>query len=197
MTALMSRRTRAVWLGLGFLAVAAIEVRTQGNGTGDWRYFLGDAAGTKYSPLAQITRENVKDLRVVWRRPSVDASLTGAFPDLKPSNNLRATPILIDGVLYASNGVGLVEAFDPATGKTIWIQEPFERGMKGVAGQSTRAVAYWRSGSEERLFLTRGEYLEALHPKTGKYVSRSTEANQGGHTDRQAAMGVRVRSGDR
>ena len=96
------------------------------------------------------------------RRPSVDASLTSAYPDLNPSHNLRATPILINGVLFASNGVGLIEAFNPGTGKTVWVQEPFERGMKGVAGQSTRSVAYWRSGSDERLFLLRGEYLEAL-----------------------------------
>lgn len=171
LTALVS--SRSLFLGLcgSLLAVGTLEVRTQEGGMqGDWRYLNGDAASTKYSPLAQINRDNVKNLRIVWRRPSVDALFTDAFPDLNPSHNLRATPILINGVLYAPNGVGLVEAFDPGTGKTIWVQEPIERGLKGVAEQSTRAVAYWRSGSEERLFFTHGEYLEALDSKTGKYV---------------------------
>ncbi len=30
---------------------------------------------------------------------------------------------MVGGVLYASNGIGLVEAFDPATGRTIWVQQ--------------------------------------------------------------------------
>src|SRR6476619_6574350 len=38
----------------------------------EWRYYAGDAASTKYSPLAQITRDNVKDLEVAWRWSSVD-----------------------------------------------------------------------------------------------------------------------------
>ena len=169
-TALTSGRTLAVALCVSLLAAATLQVHTQDRGRqGDWRYYQGDAASTKYSPLEQINRDNVKNLRVLWRRPSVDASLTSAYPDLNPSHNLRATPILMNGVLYASNGVGLIEAFNPGTGKTVWVQEPFERGMKGVAGQSTRSVAYWRSGPDERLFFTRGEYLEALDPKTGKY----------------------------
>jgi len=33
-----------------------------------WRYYSGDNAARKYSPLAQITRDNVASLRVVWRR---------------------------------------------------------------------------------------------------------------------------------
>jgi quinoprotein glucose dehydrogenase len=148
--------------------VSTGPLRAQNAARGQWRYWGGDAGVTKYSGVDQITAANVKDLRIVWRRPAVDATLTKAFPDLTASPNLRGTPIMVDGVLYAPNGVGLLEAFDPATGKTIWVQQPFEPGMRGVAGQSTRGAAYWRSGAEERLFITRGEYLEAINPKTGK-----------------------------
>jgi len=156
-------------VSVGLLAVANLEVRTQQGATqSGWRYWGGDPGVTKYSPLDQIGPANVKDLRIVWRRPAVDATLTKAFPDLTPSPNLRGTPIMIDGVLYAPDGVGLLEAFDPGTGKTVWVEEPFEPGMRGVAGQSTRGAAYWKSGGEERIFITRGEYLEALNTKTGK-----------------------------
>jgi quinoprotein glucose dehydrogenase len=168
---LVPGRKFAIGLCIGLAATGSLSVHSQDRGRGgEWRYYQGDAGSTKYSPLDQINRNNVKNLRVVWRRPSVDASLTTAYPDLNPSPNLRATPILINGVLYASNGVGLVEAFEPGTGKTIWVQPPFERGIRGVAGQSTRSIAYWRNGSDERLILTRGEYLEALDLKTGRYI---------------------------
>jgi glucose dehydrogenase len=159
----------ALGLSVGLLVVGSLEVRTQQGATqGGWRYWGGDAGVTKYSTLDQIGPANVKSLRIVWRRPAVDATLTNAFPDLTPSRNLRGTPIMVDGVLYAPNGVGLLEAFDPGTGKTIWVEEPFEPGMRGVAGQSTRGAAYWKSGAEERVFITRGQYLESLNPKTGK-----------------------------
>jgi quinoprotein glucose dehydrogenase len=152
------------------LSVFTPRVVTQQDGSPDlgWRYYAGDAAGSKYSPADQIDASNVARLRVAWRRPAVDASLTAAFPDLRPAANLRGTPLMIDGVLYAPDGVGLLEAFDAATGKTLWVQKPFEPGLKGVAGQSTRGAAYWKSGADERLFVTRGEYLEAVNPKSGE-----------------------------
>jgi glucose dehydrogenase len=164
-----SRKGFALGLSVTLLAAASLEVRTQqGAMQNGWRYWGGDAGVTKYSPLDQIGPANVKDLRIVWRRPAVDASLTKAFPDLTPSSNLRGTPIMIDGVLFSPNGVGLLEAFDAGTGKTIWVEAPFESGIRGVAGASTRGAAYWRSGAEQRIFITRGEWLEALDPKTGK-----------------------------
>ncbi len=175
-TQALAERVRRNKLAIGlcaiFLASATVELLTQDRGRQDaWAFYQGDAGSTKYSPLAQINRDNVKNLQVVWRRPSADSSFTSAYPGLNPSHNLRSTPILINGVLYAPNALGLVEAFNPGTGKTVWLQEPFERGMKGSAGQSTRGVAYWHSGSEERLVFSRNDYLEALDPKTGKYVS--------------------------
>jgi len=130
----------------------------------------GDEGNTKYAPLDQITRDNVRNLRLVWRRPAVDGQLTAMFPDLDPSNSFESTPLLSGGVLFASNGVGLVEAFNPGTGKTVWVQEPPERSMRGVAGRAQRGVALWRAGDEQRLFSIQGEYLYALNPITGKSV---------------------------
>ena len=76
---------------------------------------------------------------------------------------------MINGVLYAPNGVGLVEAFDPATGETRWAQEPF--APNELHGDSTRGVAYWTDGRDERILVQRGEYLYALNAKTGKVYS--------------------------
>ena len=151
-----------VWLG-------ACTPRFGGEGADsvDWAYFGGDKAFTRYSPLDQITRDNVGDLEILWRRPAVDSALTASFPDLGVSGYLRATPIFIDGVLYAPNGVGLAEAFDPATGETLWVQQPFPRTIQEARGRSSRGMDYWTDGSDRRLVLVRGGYLYALDPGTG------------------------------
>ena len=99
--------------------------------------------------------------------PSVDPLLSGKDPKLQVQNNFRATPLMIGGVLYSKRsriGGGV-----PGTGKTIWIQEP--AGSEGLRGTSTRGVAHWRDGSDERIFVQRGESLIALNAKTGQPYS--------------------------
>ena len=160
------RRLRWVAMGLTttLCLVGTAAAQTE---NGEWRSYSGDQGSTKYAPLDQINRTNVKNLRIAWRRPAVDPLLSGKDPKLQVPNNFRATPLMIGGVLYAPNGVGLVEAFDPGTGKTIWIQEP-PPGPDALRGTSTRGVAYWREAGDERIFVQRGEMLIALNAKTGQ-----------------------------
>jgi glucose dehydrogenase len=169
------RRIHGLTTTAVFLAVsaAAVAIHSQDRApSGEWRYFGGNKAFTRYSPLDQITRDNVKSLRIAWRRPAVSEELTAAFADLRVNNYLRSTPIVVDGVLYAQNAHGLVVAFDGETGKTVWEQELFARTREEAAGQSTRGVDYWRgTGNGDtagRIFAIRGEYLYALDAKTGK-----------------------------
>ena len=108
---------------LGVLIVASLaglggSATAQDGTTGEWRVNGGDSGYTRYAPLDQISADTVDDLAIVWRREAVDASLRTRWPDLRYSNELRSTPLMVDGVLYASNGIGVVEAFDPATGET-------------------------------------------------------------------------------
>ena len=67
----------AAWLFGSWLAVAAIaSLGAQGGaGSGEWRHYAGDNGATKYSPLDQITKDNVRTLRVAWRRPAVNPSV--------------------------------------------------------------------------------------------------------------------------
>jgi quinoprotein glucose dehydrogenase len=163
---------RQIGPGLSVIIVAvlgALAVRAQ-KPIAEWRYYGGDKAFTRYSPLAQITRDNVKSLKVAWRRPAVDSSLTQAFPDLRVSAYLKATPIVIDGVLYTPNAQGLITAFDGATGATKWEQEPFARTPDEVAGQATRGVDIWGRGNDMRIVAVRGEYLYVLDAQTGKLL---------------------------
>jgi quinoprotein glucose dehydrogenase len=111
----------------------------------------------------------VRNLRVVWRRPALDASYVEAYPDQgEPPPNLRGVPILIDDVLYAPNGRGLVEAFHPATGRTIWVQEMFDQTPDEFSGPSTRGIDYWTNGADRRLVVVRNGFLYTLDPATGR-----------------------------
>ena len=131
-----------------FASSSAAQQGTQG----EWHLHGGDAGYTRYSSLDQVTADNVTDLDIVWRRPSVDTSVTSRWPDLRHSNQLQSTPIMIDGVLYASNSIGLLEAFDPANGETIWVQDTTFLGSETPRGTAGRSVAYWESDNDRRLF---------------------------------------------
>jgi glucose dehydrogenase/uncharacterized cupin superfamily protein len=149
-----------------------------GSARSDWAYFGGSKRFDRYSPLSQIDAGNVGALRPAWTRPGLDPSIHAAFPDLAASNYLRGTPILANGVLYAPDAVGLIEAFDPATGATRWIQKPFKATLQEAAGESTRTVDFWQEGRDARIIAVRGEYLYALDASNGDPITSFGEAGR-------------------
>ncbi len=122
---------------LGLVALRAASSDTQ---DGQWRRYSADNGSTKYSPLDQINRSNVAQLKVAWRHPQAPPDIVAANPGLRLNNNYRATPIMVDGVLYASNGLGLAEAIDPQTGATIWVQKPGRRSAPRVCQRPRRRL---------------------------------------------------------
>jgi len=136
--------------------------------TGEWPYYGGNKGFQRYSPLDQINATNVSKLHLVWRRPGVDASLLQKFPDLNPSHYYNATPVFVDGTLFTPNAVGLLEAIDPETGATRWVQQPYEPTLHEAAGRSMRGIDTWRDASGVRLLLVRGSYLYAVNAADGK-----------------------------
>ena len=176
-------KTRVAALFLACLAEAFGEgglSARQAPPSGDWKFYSGDNGAKKYSPLDQINKSNVANLKIAWRRPQVDASLLQG-QSIRLLNNFRSTPIMVDGVLYASNGVGLAEAFDPETGRTLWVQKPGSdgTGTDPIRGSANRGVAYWgdpstslrAGGSDARIVTFRNRYLYALNPKTGQPIA--------------------------
>src|SRR5262245_37857519 len=167
----MHRRTRALERSIALVATMLVVATTVGDGQtrGEWRHYSGDLASTKYSPLDQIDRSNVSRLRIAWRRPQVSAEFSKANPTSKLGNNYRSTPLMINGVLFATNAVGVAEAFDPETGRTLWVQKIGGdlSGAPGLGG-ALRAVAHWSGPGERRLFTYHKQYLYALNPETGE-----------------------------
>ena len=176
------------------LAAATPSLGQQGATDGEWRAFAGDIGATKYSGLGQITKDNVAGLEIVWRRASVDQSILDAAPDLQYGNRFGATPIMVDGVLYSPNAVGLIEAFDPGTGETLWVQHPLDEGADFYRGTYTRGVAYWTDGSDGRILVQRGEWLYALNAQTGETYP---DFGHGGRVDLTTGLaeGARYRWG--
>jgi quinoprotein glucose dehydrogenase len=157
---------------VGSLAVAiamnmvSVELRAQtGTKNGEWRTYGGDLGTTRYAPLDQINAGNFGKLQVAWR---FKTDILGARPDF----NLQTTPLMINGVLYATAGSRRdAVAIDAATGELLWMYRLNEdkRATASPRPLSGRGVAYWTDGAgdERILMVTMGYQLVALNAKTG------------------------------
>lgn len=165
------RRLLTITCAVAALGTTSVSFAADVASPTSWSDYGGGKYFQRYSPLAQIGAGDLGKAQTAWSRSGVDASIKGKFPDLSPSTNLRGTPIAVDGVLYAQDAVGLVEAFDGATGATRWVQGPLPETLKEAAGQGLRGVSYWRAAADERVISIRGEYLYALNAKTGQPIA--------------------------
>lgn len=117
-----------------------------------------DGAGTYYSPLADINADNVARLGFAWQY------------SVGTRRGLEATPVVIDGTLYASGNFGRVYALDAATGKERWSYDPGVDGQWGryaCCDAVNRGVAVWKG----RVYVgSLDGYLHAIDAATGERV---------------------------
>ncbi|MFT4863407.1 MAG: quinoprotein glucose dehydrogenase, partial [Pseudohongiellaceae bacterium] len=150
-----------------FLFSIPASLAQQGAVDGEWQAYGADNGSTKYTALSQIDGTNVQDLQLAWRRPALDDTYTQLNPQQRYASNWVAAPIVKNGIGYIPNGVGLIEAFDPSTGETLWAQDP-PGGLDGLPGATTRGAAYFSDDSGARLFVQRGTFLYALDAASGQ-----------------------------
>jgi quinoprotein glucose dehydrogenase len=148
------------------LLTAIVSAQSRPKDT-EWPTYAGDLAGSKYKPLDQINAANFGKLEVAWRFKTDNI---GNRPEFK----LEGTPLMVNGVLYATAGSRrAVIALDAATGELIWVHGERE-GARGAAAPrqlSGRGLAYWTDGKEERvLYVTPGYRLVALNAKNGQPI---------------------------
>src|SRR5436190_336378 len=165
----MTRRLRLLLGGLLIMGAAIYPlVGQQGAKAGEWRSFGADNRNTHYSPLDQINRETIKDLKVAWVWKS-DSLLPN------PQGTSETTPIMVNGVLYFTmDQKRFVVAADAATGETIWVYRPNEGArFEGAPRKVHRGVSYWSDGKgdDRIIFATPGFNLVALNAKTGVPVA--------------------------
>jgi quinohemoprotein ethanol dehydrogenase len=123
---------------------------------GQWMTEGGDWQGSYYSPLAAINAGNVRHLGFAWEFK------TGTF------RGLEATPLVVDGVMYASGNWGIVYALDARNGSLLWRFNPHYDGQvarySGAADVANRGVAVF----EGRVFVVALDCrLYALNARTG------------------------------
>lgn len=121
----------------------------------EWTHYGGDAAGTKYSPIADINRGNVRRLKVAWMvragdvPPEVFNSTHPArVPPSCPNCRFEATPLMVAGTVYLSTPLNRVLALEPATGATRWTFDPQIKITQSFAEDLTsRGVSAWMDGT--------------------------------------------------
>ena len=140
------------------VTVLSSSAWTQASDLG-WETYGGHASGDRYSPLKQITKANVHRLQLAWRF------------DLDGGESPQTNPLIVGRTLYAYTPAINVIALDAVSGKQLW---KFDAGVRGSGPQ--RGMAYWRHGSEARLFASVMNVLYALDPRTGKPIPSFGEA---------------------
>jgi alcohol dehydrogenase (cytochrome c)/quinohemoprotein ethanol dehydrogenase len=112
----------------------------------------------RFSPLAKINTDNVKQLGLAW------------FADFDTNRGQEATPLAIDGVLYLSTSWSKVKAYDARTGRLLWAHDPKVPGEfagRGCCDVVNRGIAAWKG----KIYV--GTYdgrLIALDANTGSVV---------------------------
>lgn len=173
-----SRRIICIVVCLVIQPNAAVKAQVAG---GEWPFYGRDAGGSRFSPLKQINRQNVGELKRLWTYRTGEAESTSP---LRQKAAFEATPIFIDNTLYLSTPYNRVIALDPATGAEKWVYDPQVNLQKRYSEITSRGVATWAgtnaSGRRERRILlgTIDARLIALDATTGKPCAGFGEQGQ-------------------
>src|SRR5439155_139330 len=153
---------------LSLFCASTVPLTAQtGAKNGEWRSYGADVGNTHYSPLDQINASNFNKLELAWRFKTDNLGP-------RPEFQYEGTPLMANGVLYATGGSRrAVFALDATTGELLWTHSEREgpRGTNAPRQLSGRGLTYWTDGREERiLYVTPGYRLIGLDAKTGTPV---------------------------
>jgi alcohol dehydrogenase (cytochrome c) len=135
---------------------------------GDWLMYRRTLNGQGYSPLDQIDRGNVRELRLAW----VWAMEDGVN---------QPTPLVRDGVMYLTNPMNTIQALDAASGELLWeYRRGFPEGYRAGFSQ-LRSIAIY----DDKVYVpTKDAWLVALDARTGEIVWETRVADyQQGYTN--------------
>jgi alcohol dehydrogenase (cytochrome c) len=132
----------------------------------DWLMVRGNYQAWNHSALTQITRDNVKDLKLAWVWSMNDAAGLANEP----------SPLVHNGIIYLANTDNLVQALDGRTGDLIWENRVRPAGLKVGGTGATRNIAIY----QDKVFLaTTDAHLAALDARTGKTLWEVVLADSG------------------
>jgi quinoprotein glucose dehydrogenase len=171
-------------------ATAQVSPPQSSDGTfADWPYYGGDPGGGRYSPLTQINRTNVAQLKIAWEYH------TGDLSDGSGGRRVSAfetTPIVVHGTMYFSTPFNRVIALDPETGKEKWSFDPnIDFRAPYSEGLINRGVTLWTDPSKLRKRCLRPANLPSNHRRTpvrsGRGVGPALHGFWGRRADRSGS----------
>src|SRR5882762_4739263 len=122
----------------------------------NWLTYSGDYAGRRFSPLDQINPGNARTLVAKWVYQTAG------------TGKLETTPLVVDGILYATGQDNRAFALDARTGRPIWLyQRQLPSDIRPCCGHVNRGVAILG----DKVFLgTLDAHVSALDSKTGSVI---------------------------
>ena len=169
---------------VGLLATNAIaqvtfeRLKNAGKEPQNWMTYSGDYSGKRFSALDQINASNTKSMAAKW------VYQTGA------TGKLETTPLVVDGILYATAQDDRAFALDARTGRPIWMyQHQVPSDIRPCCGHVNRGLATLG----DKVFLgTLDAHVIALDAKTGNVVWEKVAADYRlGYSFTGAALAVK------
>lgn len=137
-------------------AVQDQQIASVDDNTGDWLTYGRNYGEERFSPLGQITKDNVSQLGLAW-------SL-----NLGTKRGIEGTPLVVDGIMFLSGPWSVVYAIDTRKGKILWTydpQVPKGFGEKACCDVVNRGLAMYKGN----IFVgTLDGRLVSINASTGK-----------------------------
>jgi quinohemoprotein ethanol dehydrogenase len=133
--------------------------RVEKAAAGDWTQHGNDSDEMRYSTLTQVNVDTVKNLGLAW---------TAAMTE---RGSWQGTPLVVDGVMYATTPWSYMYAFDAKTGRQLWKYNPLVpreiASTQLCCGNQNRGAVYWNG---KVIFASLDGRLIALNAKSGAKV---------------------------
>lgn len=157
----------------------------------DWPAYGGSESARRFSPLAQITPDNVRSLRRAW------LAHTGDLPssaEIRQTYGGENTPLKVGDMLYVCTPKNIVLALDPATGRQRWRFDPrvpddaipYTAACRGVSYFAVPGAAAGSACATRIIYGTLDARLFALDARTG---ARCNDFGSNGEVDTKIGMG--------
>jgi alcohol dehydrogenase (cytochrome c) len=123
----------------------------------DWLMGRRTYNGWSYSPLTQITPDNVKNIQLQWAWA------------MMPGGAVEVSPEVHNGIMFLSNTSNTIQAIDAKTGELIWENRLGPQASAAYSG--TRSIGLYK----DKVFVaTTDAKIHALDARTGKTVWTTT-----------------------
>ncbi|NDV87732.1 PQQ-binding-like beta-propeller repeat protein [Aurantimonas aggregata] len=136
----------------------------------DWPAYGGTHHALRYSPLTQITKDNVGQLEKIWE------FRTGDLPENDEPFGNQNTPVKVGDRLYLCSALNKISALDAATGAEFWTYDP-QTPVDAIGyNASCRGLVYFEDPTAERTDICATRVVNLTHD--ARMIALDTETGQ-------------------